>query len=97
VTSNYRLSPRAQRDVAEIWDYTSKRWGPQQAEDYVRQIRASIEVVAANPSIARRCEEIRAGYRKFPAGAHVLFLRQRTYGIEIVRILHGRMDFDRRL
>jgi toxin ParE1/3/4 len=95
--SSFGLSPRARRDLDEIWRETVDRWGVAQAERYVRQIQASIELVAENPSIARTCDEIRAGYRRFPSGSHMLFLRLGPEGIEIVRILHGRMDFERRL
>jgi toxin ParE1/3/4 len=38
---------------------------------------------------------VRAGYRKYPGGSHVLFYRPATDGVDIVRILHQQMDFDR--
>jgi toxin ParE1/3/4 len=44
--SRFSLSPRAQADQAdieEIWDYTEARWGCDQAEIYIRQIKAAIE------------------------------------------------------
>ena len=33
----------------------------------------------------------------YPAGSHVLFYRNVKAGIDIVRILHSRMDFERHL
>jgi plasmid stabilization system protein ParE len=33
--THYALSPRAQRDIAEIWDYSASIWGVQQVEVYV--------------------------------------------------------------
>ena len=36
-------------------------------------------------------------YRKYGAGSHVLFYRSVKAGIDIVRILHGRMDFEQHL
>jgi len=48
--------------------------------------------------IVSNCSEIRSGYRKMNIGSHVVFLRQRRSDeIEIVRILHCRMDFEARL
>jgi toxin ParE1/3/4 len=91
----YLLSPKARRDIAEIWTETVKVWGAQQAEDYIRQIQASIELIARSPAIARPCDEIRPGYRRYTSGSHVLFVRLRQQGIEVIRILHGRMDFGR--
>ena len=50
--TRYVLSPRAQADIAEIWDYTRERWGIDQAELYFRQIQAGIEAVAAEPRLS---------------------------------------------
>lgn len=93
--SRFTLSPRAQADIEEIWDYTETRWGRDQAEIYVRQIKTAIENLAADPNRGRPCDDVRAGYRKYPVGSHVLFYRVRPDGVDIVRVLHGRMDFER--
>jgi toxin ParE1/3/4 len=93
--ARYVLSPRARQDIDDIWDYTAKHWGSDQAERYLRQLQAAIELVAANPFLGRSCEHIRPGYRKFPAGAHVLFYRAEGSRTDVVRILHARMDIDR--
>ncbi len=95
--SRSRLSPRAQADIEEIWDYTAARWGLDQAEIYLRQIMAAIETVAAAPNRGRSCADVRAGYWKYPVGSHTLFYRNTTNGVEIMRILHMRMDFGRHL
>jgi toxin ParE1/3/4 len=95
--SRFTLSPRARADIEEIWDYTEARWSRDQAEIYVRQIKTAIENLAADPSRGRACDDVRAGYRKYPVGSHVAFYRVTPDGIDIVRILHGRMDFERHL
>jgi toxin ParE1/3/4 len=91
----YVLSPRAQKDVDDIWEYTVEHWNIRQAEIYLRQIQRAIETVAAEPTIARSCADIRPGYWKYPAGSHVLFFRITDRGINVVRILPSRMDFER--
>jgi toxin ParE1/3/4 len=95
--TRYVLSPRAQKDVDDIWDYTAAHWNRKQAEIYLRQINHAIETVAAEPGLARSCNDIRPGYWKYPTGSHVLFFRMTDNGIDIVRILHSRMDFERHL
>jgi toxin ParE1/3/4 len=95
--SGYVLSPRAQADLSEIWDYSAARWGESQAEAHIRQIQAAIETIAADPRRGRSCADIRPGYSKFAVGSHVLFYRQGEAGVDVVRILHQRMDFDRHL
>jgi toxin ParE1/3/4 len=93
----YVLSPRAQKDIDDIWEYTVEHWNVRQAEIYLRQIQRAIETVAAEPAIARSCADIRPGYWKYPAGSHMLFFRITDQGINVVRVLHSRMDFERHL
>ena len=95
--SGYVLSKRARADLQEIWRYSADRWGNSQADRYVLGLHRAIETVANDPDRARSCDHIRAGYRKYSAAAHVLFFRSITDGIEVVRILHQRMDFERHL
>jgi toxin ParE1/3/4 len=97
MSGRYVLSPRAQCDIEDIWEHTSKRWGFDQAEVYTRQLWQHIEAVARKPTIGRACPEVRAGYYKYPSGSHFLFYRLIDGGIDVVRILHERMDFDRHL
>jgi toxin ParE1/3/4 len=94
--SRYLLSPAAQADLEQIWDYTHDRWGVDQAEEYLRELQCAIERAAANPQIGRACDEIRPGYRKLAAGSHTLFYRATADGlVDVVRVLHQRMDVDR--
>jgi toxin ParE1/3/4 len=95
--TRYVVSPRAQADIEDIWDYTAARWDISQAERYIRAIRATIETLADDPLLGRGCDEIREGYRKYPVGSHVVFYRMRDIGLDVVRILHQRMDFARHL
>jgi toxin ParE1/3/4 len=95
--TSYVLSPRAQADIEEIWDYTAANWDAKQAELYIRQLQLSVEAVAHNPRLGRPCDEVRVGYRKYLAGSHVLFYRLTDTGVDVVRILHGRMDFSQHL
>ena len=91
------LRPRAQRDVEEILDYNARTWGVDQAEIYIRQIQQTLDLLANDPQLGRACDEIRAGYRKFPAGGHIVFYRAIADGVEVVRILHASMDVERHL
>ena len=97
MTGRYLISPRARGDLDEIWAHTVKHWGLDQAEDHVRQIGQHIEFVAAQPTLGRACPEVRAGYYKYPSGSHVVFYRLIAGGIDVARILHERMDFQRHL
>jgi toxin ParE1/3/4 len=93
----YVLTPRARADLADIWRYTVQRWDRDQADRYLRELRRAIETIARGPSKGHRCDDIRAGYLRYPAGSHVVFFRMAGDGIVVVRILHQRMDFGRHL
>jgi toxin ParE1/3/4 len=95
--TGFILSPRAQGDLDAIWNYTAERWSENQAERYIRDIWQAIQDVTNNPTRARACDNIRSGYRRYAVGSHVLYFRLVGGQIDIVRILHQRMDFDRHL
>lgn len=95
--SQYRLTPAAQRDLSSIWDFTQERWDARQAETYIAEIRAAIERLAADPGRGRACDEIRAGYQRYGIGSHLLFCVEGAGGVDVIRILHQRMDPTRHL
>lgn len=91
----YRLTPKAQADLEHIWDYSQKNWGISQAEIYVQAIRRTLEALVEGAIIPQPAEHIRKNYLKTPVGSHIVFFRQDDHGIEVIRILHQRMDTSR--
>jgi toxin ParE1/3/4 len=91
------FTPRARADLDDIWEYTARRWGIDQAEQYLRRIAEATELIAETPGRGRNCNHVREGYRKYPVGSHVLFYREMSGSVDVVRILHQQMDFDRHL
>ncbi len=64
----------------------------------MRETQRAIERVVDNPMIGRACDELRPGYRKHAVGSHTLYYRIVSGDvIDVVRILHQRMDVDRHL
>ena len=86
------LSPLARADLDQIWDHISRRWGDDQAETYLRMIQAAIGTLAANPKLGRPYDEVRPGYRRHRAGSHLILYREMDGAIDIVRVLHEKMD-----
>lgn len=61
-------------------------------------IRDVCTALATGRRQGRTADEVRAGYRKAAVGSHVLFYRMAVDGtLDIVRILHQRMDVTRHL
>jgi toxin ParE1/3/4 len=92
-----RLSPRAQRDLEELFDYTVAQWGLAQALRYTDLVAAACEALAAAPRHGIRCDHIRPGYRRRGIAQHMIYFRPTPYGIAVIRILHQRMDAARHL
>jgi toxin ParE1/3/4 len=92
-----RVSPRARADLDEIWHYTNGRWGAVQAEAYLRLLNDSFDLACSNPLIGRDAGAIKRGYRKLNSGSHVIYYRLVDGAIEVMRILHKRMDAERHL
>lgn len=96
--AEYRFSPRAQQDLDEIFDYTVVQWGLPQALNYTDIIEVACANLAIAPQLAQDCSYIRRGYQRKSVEQHVIyFLLVNDGSIEIIRILHQRMDATRRL
>lgn len=93
----YRLTPAARQDLSSIWDFTAENWDVHQAETYIREMQAAIERVTADPDRGRSRGEIRLEYRSYAIGSHTIFYLPRADGIDVIRILHQRMDHTRHL
>ena len=88
----YRITPRAERDIKEIGRYTLKRWGKEQRNAYILQIEVKVELLAENPDLGRQRNDIRPGFLCFPVGEHLIFYRPHSERIDIIGVLHNRMD-----
>ncbi len=91
--TGHLLSPAAQGDLRSIWDYSARNWGEDQADRYILAIRDACTALADGRKHGRPIDNIRPGYRKLAVQAHFLFYRvTEARLIEVVRILHERMD-----
>ena len=94
----YRISKQAIKDLNDIWIYTFNKWSKEQADRYYDLIIGEIEFVADNYLIGKSVEQTRKNYRVTKIKSHLIFYRKAENEIiEIVRILHQRMDIKKRL
>lgn len=91
--ATFQLTNKAKQDLKSIAAYTQKKWGREQRRIYLKQFDDAFHLLSITPDIGIGCDFIKAGYRKFPVTTHVVFYRSLSESkIEIVRILHKRMD-----
>ncbi|WP_439469191.1 type II toxin-antitoxin system RelE/ParE family toxin [Blastomonas fulva] len=90
----WQLTPAARIDLAGIWNYTADNWGVAQAEQYIRQIESTLTAAAENSPLVRGLDDV----WRIRAGNHLCIFRKLPDGkIEVIRVLHERMDIDRHL
>lgn len=96
--ANYLLTRKAGEDLSAIWNYTYEQWSESQADKYFLIITGAFEELASGKLHGRHYEDIHPGVLGFKVGQHIVFYRSGKKGkIEILRILHSRMDLKSRL
>ena len=83
----------AEKDLIDIWLYSFENWGETQADKYHDQLSDAFVLIAANPAIGLRCDNIREGYRKYHAGRHLIMYKTSETMVHIIRILGTDMDY----
>jgi len=85
------------QDLIEIWLYTFKAWGEQQADKYLDDLDAAIQLLAEQPLICRERIELVPPIRIHHHEHHLIVYLAIGDGINIVRVLHENMDVDSHL
>ena len=88
---------RASAELRAIGTSTRAKWGDAQARIYVAELRERIKSLREYPLRFPEFGPERPGLRKMRCGSHTVFYLVTDDRIEIVRIIHERMDFDARL
>jgi len=92
------LRQEAIDDLTEIWDYTTIKWSENQADKYYGMIKTACKEIAAGSTIGRNYDEINIGLFGYRVGRPIIFYRKVVNDeIEVIRILHERMDLKNRL
>lgn len=93
----YVISKEAIADVDEIWRYTVENWSVEQANRYYDLIFDEIGYICKKPDSGKSIEDIRKGYRVSKVKSHLIFYKIVNDSVEIIRILHQRMDIESQL
>lgn len=92
------LRQAAIEDLSDIWDYTAMRWSEKQADKYYQSIKYACFEIGAIPDIGKEYIEISKSLLGFRSGKHILFYHIISEDeIEVIRILHERMDLKTQL
>ncbi len=96
--SKYIISEKALDDINQIWIYTAENGSIEQADRYYNLIFDEIEYIVEHFEMARDFGNIRKNYRCSKVKSHLVFFRKtKSNEIEVIRVLHERMDIENQL
>jgi toxin ParE1/3/4 len=96
--AKYRLTKKAVEDLAHIWNYTFDTWSENQADIYFQMLLDTCQDISNGRVIGKQYDGIYSGLLGKKAGKHIIFYRMINLDeVEVVRILHERMDLRKRI
>ncbi len=93
----FLLSEKALEDLKSIGRYTQKTWGREQRNKYLSKLDESFHILSKQPQLGTARDDIRKGYRVYHVGRHLIFYHPQPTKIQIIRILHHRMNVESHL
>ncbi len=87
-------TPQADADLTSIWAYIA-RDNPAAADKLIRQIDDTFTLLATNPEIGIRQDDVRPGLRCKPVRKHYLvFYEFAGNELRILRVVHGARKYE---
>ena len=92
------LRQQAIDDLNAIWDYTFEEWSESQADKYYATLKFDCVQIGKNPGLGKEYDGVNKNLLGLRSGKHIIFYQVITIEeIEIIRILHERMDLKNRI
>lgn len=93
----YKLSRKAEVDLAELYEFSVYKFGLLQAQKYFLGMYDVFQVLDENTVLGRDASEFIEDLKRFTYKAHTIFYIITTSGIFILRVLSQHMDYERNL
>jgi toxin ParE1/3/4 len=87
-------SADADNDLTSIWRSGAEQWSDEIAESHLFEIECACERLLHDPLLGKARDDLLAGLRSIPMRPHVIYYQISKLGIEIVRVLHQRMEIE---
>lgn len=89
----FQLTLEAERDVVELYEFGTLRYGLAQATHYASGLREQFHFISQFPRSARERREARPPVRIFPYVSHIIAYRVENEDVLVVRVLHHSADW----
>jgi len=93
----FRLKPKAENDLENIYVYSYKAFGQIRSERYICDLSAAFQQLAESAALGRDRSLVRKDIQVYPVNSHVIFYKTTSFGIIVIRVLHKSMDYDNHL
>jgi toxin ParE1/3/4 len=93
----YKLSSKADTDLAHIYEYTIATFGIGQARQYFEELQQTFEMLTERPELHREASFAGFDLWYYTYKAHAIFFTVTPNELFIVRVLGQTMDFKRHL
>lgn len=93
----YKVSRRAEIDLAKMYEYGIETFGLKQAKGYLFGIHDLFQILADNTNLGRDASEFIISLKRFSYKSHTIFYLITDIDILIVRVLSQSMDYDKNL
>jgi plasmid stabilization system protein ParE len=94
MTAGYSLTPLAEGDLDDTWDYVADRFGFDVADGVLDSLHRAFQLLAENPEIGHAREDIAPlPYSFWPVGPSLIAYRPDVQPVQIVRVVRGARDW----
>jgi len=91
------LTEIARADLKSIRRHSSRTWGEDRTSRYMDAIRDTLKGLVRGTAVTRNRDDLRPGLQMATSGRHCIFFETSSSRVLVVRVLHDRMDYRRRL
>jgi plasmid stabilization system protein ParE len=94
MTARYVLTPLAETDLDDTWDYIAENFGFNVADRVLDALDRAFQLIAENPGIGHsRADIALPPYSFWPVGPSLIAFRADLRPIQIVRVVRGEREW----
>jgi plasmid stabilization system protein ParE len=94
MTTAYVLTPLAEADLDDTWDYVAENFGFDVADRVIESLQDAFRLLAENPDLGHSREDIAPlPYSFWPVGPSLIAFRPDVRPVQIVRVIRGSREW----
>jgi toxin ParE1/3/4 len=86
------VRPDAEVDIEDAADYTIGEWGPEQALNYLQELRRAIELLAETALRYPIHNDVYPGLRRKRSGMHHIYYLATDDRVDVLNVIHVQRD-----